>query len=204
MIAEANAINTESSIVDFVEANLGDSHLLGRFFNTLSYLEHLGSRKILGCNIGFRNRQLQHAAEETRHALRFKRLALHYSSDCDSYDSPVVHARASAHAYFQRLDAAVRIFLRNLGVYSPAAAYVLVTYLVEKRAESLYPALLRIMPEGKATVTLSSIVREEDRHLREMEEDMRTLHNFSSTDLEHLTSVESDLFARLVSRMIGS
>lgn len=190
-------------LLNYLEDHRDDHDLLARFFNTLSYLEHLGSRKILACRIAFNDQELQHAAEETRHALRFKRLALHYSDSVRSYESHTVLSRTEAFGYFQRLDAAVRSLLRSKRVFSARTAYILVTYLIERRAEKLYPSLLSMFNEGKAAITLRSIIREEDRHLAEMESGMREAGVINDADLERLTAVEEALFSRFISVLVA-
>ena len=81
--------------------------LHARFLNTLSLMEHIGSRKIMASQSGAGLKQdtLKHLAEETRHAFFFKRAAESTARNALDYSRETTLATAAARAYMGRLDA---------------------------------------------------------------------------------------------------
>jgi len=178
--------------------------VLARFFNTLSYLEHIGSRKILACKIDFGEEQLRHAAEETRHALRFKEMSRTLvPTTIDNYLPESLLGGTAAFSYFQRLDAMVRAFLeRKTLMPVPILSYLLVTYIVETRAASLYPKLQAFVEERRLPISLKSIIAEENRHLDDIEASMAATNLIDKDELEALLSNEENFFRSFVHRVI--
>src|SRR5271156_3809537 len=88
--------------------------LHARFLNTLSLLEHIGSRKILLSqkDSTWKEDSLRHLAEETRHAHFFRRAAEKLAQRALDYGDANTLAPCSARMYFGRLDACVT---RELG-----------------------------------------------------------------------------------------
>lgn len=195
----------------------------GRFVNTLSMLEHIGSVKI-ACTqggAGISAGKIQHLAEEARHAELLKKIALRIEAGAapgshpaehgrrsllDGYTEPALLAGGAARYYFARLDALVRCRLRDDaldGAREEAerreAAYLLVTLLVERRAAWLYPLYQRVVSEAGIKISVRSIIGEEDRHLADVERALAELGLHTDERCAGLFAAESAEFARLVS-----
>lgn len=94
----------------FLKKIIQDQKIHSRWLNTISFLEHIGSRKILATQSGFAVGEmiLRHASEETRHAHFFKRMSERISpGTCPDYQMGNLHCGFSAFLYFQRLDGMV-------------------------------------------------------------------------------------------------
>src|SRR6185436_2114315 len=80
-----------------------------RFLNTLSLMEHIGSRKIMMSQTsqGPGGDTLRHLAEETRHAYFFKRAAEKFARRQLGYGPGETIAGAAARGYMERLDAGI-------------------------------------------------------------------------------------------------
>lgn len=179
----------------------------GRFANTLSMLEHIGSVKIARTQTGrtVTGQVLQHLSEEARHADLLKRLAGKISDDAgDDYRDDRLIAGAAARGYFARLDARVRRFVQEElpeGIRKPAA-YGLVTWLVECRAMWLYPAWQRALGKRKLPFSVRSIIGEETRHLREIAESIEELGIADHPGVAELSRFEYSQFQRLATEMM--
>jgi hypothetical protein len=86
-----------------------DPDLCGRFVNTLSMLEHIGSHKIMSTqhSAAIDQSTLKHLAEEAHHAFFMKRQAEKASGRPLEYVNTDLLAPASARMYFQRLESAM-------------------------------------------------------------------------------------------------
>lgn len=191
---------SQAQLLSSVDSWSDRPDILARFYNTLSYLEHVGSRKILTSAIDFTEEHLRHAFEETRHALRFKKIARTLGGNTiDDYRHRSMLGGVSPFYYFQKLDVLVRSYCAEHGhQHTPLVSYLLVTYIVEVRAASLYPALQQVMNDKGLEVNLRAIIAEEDHHLEEVQEALQTLGNISPSDIERLIEQEGVLFERLI------
>ena len=106
-----------------------------RFLNTLSLLEHIGSRKIMTSQQEPQQDTLKHLAEETRHAFFFKRAAEKTAGRPLDYDPEHTLAGMSARQYMARLDAHIA---RDLPGAPDPSAYLYMSLIVELRAIWFY------------------------------------------------------------------
>lgn len=171
--------------------------LHGRWLNTLSFLEHVGSRKIFRAKLGAQMNEmlLRHAAEEARHALFFKSMARRERGASDFHAESLL-CGWSANRYIQCLDAAVR---DHLGPNRDYHCYLLTTYLIEIRAGSVYPLYQAILKEAQSSISLRSVILEEEGHLREMTEEMEN-HSLVK-DAQQLSRAEESLFTRFLEKL---
>lgn len=145
------------------------------FLNTLSMMEHIGSRKIMVSQTeGPLGREiLKHLAEETRHAFFFKKAAETLARRTLEYDDSETLCPASARMYFGRLDAGIAQSLGpDVDVEVP---YLYVSLTVELRAiwtYRLYQEALSARPGG---LSLKSVLAEEELHLSQMLDRLRAL-----------------------------
>jgi hypothetical protein len=174
-------------------AHIGVDDALGaRFLNTLSLMEHVGSRKIMISQSrgGVLNAQtLQHLAEETRHAFFFKRAAEALAGRPLGYEEGDLLAGAQARHYMARLDA--RIARGATG----RNAYLFMSYIVEVRAVWFYNLYDRVLKAGGRPLKLTSLLAEEKSHLAEMR---AQLDQAAETQLAAFSAHENSLFARLL------
>lgn len=147
-----------------------------RFLNTLSLMEHIGSRKIMVSQTGtaLGRETLKHLAEETRHAFFFKKAAETLAGRPLEYDDAETIRPASAKMYFGRLDAGIA------AVVGPDAdgevPYLWVSLIIELRAiwtYRMYQAALQAA--AGAGLSLKSVLAEEELHLEQMLARLREL-----------------------------
>ncbi len=179
-----------------------------KYANTLSLLEHIGSVKIARTQSGqdITEEELQHFAEEARHAQYMKRMARRIGAFADfDYSDRYLLAGPSARVYFAKLDVIVRRFVRR---YCPEeiqrkAAYNLVTWLVERRAMWLYPAYQQLLGHvQKPKLSVQAIIGEETRHLEEICEGLQRLGLDEHPAIPDLVREEEELFRRLAEGMM--
>jgi hypothetical protein len=158
-------------LVEGVQARLASfcaqSPLHSRFLNMLSLLEHIGSRKIM-TSPAMRTagiEELKHLAEESRHALFFKRAAERMSHRPLDYSAQHTMAGASARLYMGRLDVEIS---HELGPSAPMLPYLYMSLIVELRAVWLYKIYQSVLIEQKMGLSLKSILAEEELHRRAM------------------------------------
>lgn len=182
-------VDLDAEARKFVRDLCVDAPRHARFLNTLSLMEHIGSRKILLTQGGVGAEDtLRHLAEETRHAHFFRRAAERLAGRALGYSEADLAAPASARLYFGRLDAGIS---RETG--AGRLAYLYVTWAVETRAAWLYGLYEEVLHEAKHPLTLRSVIAEEDAHLAAMEEQLKR------DDLRYADRAET--FARLERRL---
>jgi hypothetical protein len=116
---------------------------------------------------------LKHAAEEHRHAYYLKKqIAKLGNNVCETYHNQFLIAPASSKYYLAILDVLVCKYLKKQlqlnGSELKFAAYLLVTYAIEVRADELYPIYQQALDGVASKVNVKSIILEEEGHLEEM------------------------------------
>lgn len=165
-----------------------------RFVNTLSMLEYIGARKILKSQEAesISMQILGHAAEEIRHAQILKGFALQLSDGkLSGYSEAQLLCGNAARAYFQAIDNACADFMP---VKDAKRNYALTTLLIEERAMKIYPEYEILLRERGIPNALRSIIKDEDKHLSEMQEELRDETN-PGNDLRMLRAFEEKSFA---------
>jgi hypothetical protein len=150
--------------------------LHARFLNTLSLLEHIGSRKIMATQTRSDpdHDTLKHLAEETRHAFFFKRAAQKLAqgegaATALGYASGETLAGGAARFYIGRLDATLaRVLVRDAAVLP----YLYMSLIVELRAVWLYRIYDGVLSEAHPWLSLKSVLAEEEHHLDAMAADL--------------------------------
>jgi hypothetical protein len=142
--------------------------LHARFLNTLSLLEHIGSRKIMKSRAGegLSGEILRHLAEETRHAYVFKHAAEKLARGALGYGAAETIAGAAARAYMGRLDASITRECNALAE-SPLP-YLYMSLIVELRAVWFYRLYQAALNEHKVGISVKSVLAEEELHLDAM------------------------------------
>lgn len=178
----------------FLDAACADPGLHARFLNTLSLMEHIGSRKIMASQSRGPLAQdtLKHLAEETRHAFFFKRAADAAARRELSYDDADVVAGPHARLYMGRLDAFIDQSV------SGEAAYLYMSLIVEIRAIWFYRLYQDALQRGGHALSLRSLLAEETQHLAEMRQRLAELGENLDARLPVFTAYEEALFGNLL------
>ena len=181
----------ESRVRALLARIAADSDLSARFLNTLSLMEHIGSRKIMVSQAGaLHGETLKHLAEETRHAFFFKRAAEALAGRTLDYGADDVLAGPQARLYMGRLDA---VIARQV---SGGAAYLYMSTIVEIRAVWFYRLFDQVLKAAGRSLKLSGLLAEEENHLADMR--ARLADPLMETRLEAFTAQENIQFARLL------
>jgi len=187
---------------------IADKQLHARWLNTLSLMENTGARKISASEdpVTVTYIILKHAAEEHRHAFYLKK-QIEKTEDglCPTYAGEYLLAPAYSKYYLNQLDIDVCRYLKSelklTGRELRFAAYLLVTYAIEVRADELYPIYQDALDNAGSKVNVKSIILEEEGHLEEM---INQLQHFSSDWQSHAqkaVDMETRLFKNWVNEL---
>ncbi len=172
-----------------------DERLEARWLNTLSLLEFTGARKI-SRTVARSHASLDvldHLADETRHALAFKRLAHAVAGG----DPGAYFIEDAAKRYFSRLDLELSAWVEGLvNREDRTLNYLVVTTMIERRAMELYPLYRAATEREDVKEELQAIIKEEQGHRVAIEE--RCLSLLSEANVRDLTApsaVESAFFS---------
>ncbi len=175
-----------------------DDRLRWMFFNTLSYMEHIGSYKIMATQQGdvIDYPTLKHLNEETGHAVLFKRHAERFKGTGLDYSESALIAPASARAYFGRLEATmVRYFGRNANYRT---IYLYMSLIVEFRAVWGYDILQSCIERSSLDFSLTKLLAEEQGHLNSMVRRLDEDALLSKSHIEYFWTRERMLYVRLM------
>jgi len=184
---------------------ISDNQLHARWLNTLSLMENTGARKISASEdpVTVTYIILKHAAEEHRHAFYLKKQIEKTGDVCPTYAPEYLLAPAYSKYYLNQLDIDVCRYLKNelglKGAQLRFAAYLLVTYAIEVRADELYPVYQEALDDAGSKVNVKSIILEEEGHLEEM---IAQLNKFSP-DWEHHAQKAVEMETRLFNDWVG-
>lgn len=154
--------------------------LHAKWLNTLSMMENVGARKIAASEHPLKVNliMLKHAAEEARHAYYLKsQINKINAALCETYEPSYLLSALNSYHYLHKLDLEVcRYLKRTLKLEGEAlkyAAYLLVTYAIEVRADELYPVYHEALKEADSKVNVRFIIVEEEGHLEEMKQQLQ-------------------------------
>lgn len=182
-----------------LEKIVADDHLHAKLLNTLSLMENVGARKIskyehpVNVNLTI----LKHAAEEARHAFYLKKQIGKLGEDlCPDYNFEYLLAPVVSYQYLHQLDTKACRYLYNRGLKGRAmhdAAYILVTYAIEVRADSLYDTYQKVLTANDSKVNVKSIILEEAGHLEEMTRMLKEFDDNWQPIAEDVCKIEDEL-----------
>lgn len=187
-------------IQEILEVIVNNPELHKKWLETLSHLENRGAHKIMGFQPPKHAKLflLQHAAEEARHAFFFKRQIKKLYKEQNENSNFL--GGSFLHRYLDLLDLSIARLLKKSGL-SPEkvkeSCYYLTSYTIEVRAKDLYHAYEKVLKESKSAMTLHALLREEEHHLKEMEESINsdlTLRQFR----EDCLGIEARLYKRFL------
>lgn len=187
---------------------VNNEELHARWLNTLSLMENTGARKISASEDPATVTYiiLKHAAEEHRHAFFLKKqIEKIEGAVLPTYAPAYLLAATHSKRYLNQLDIDVCRYLKNdlslTGKELRFAAYLLVTYAIEVRADELYPVYQEALTEANSKVNVKSIILEEEGHLEEM---INQLQHFSADwqlHADQAVAIETRLFENWVSEV---
>jgi hypothetical protein len=167
-----------------------------RFLNTLSLMEHVGSRKIMASqesrHLG--GDTLRHLAEEARHAFFFKRAAEARASRALGYGADETLAGVAARGYMGRLDAAIT---RDCGDDTNPLPYLYMSLIVEQRAVWFYRLYQQVLDEKRERLSLKSVLAEEELHLGAMRARLKEMDSDFEARMTRFEAIERLRFEAL-------
>jgi hypothetical protein len=180
---------------------ISDDQLHGRFLNTLSLQENIGARKISANERPETSTYmvLKHAAEEHRHAFYLKKqIGKLPDVDFPTYEPDYLLAPVSSKHYLHKLDLLTSRYLKETmqlnNVQLKFAAYLLVTYAIEVRADLIYPIYQDVLSEANSKVSVRSIIIEEQGHLEEMIAQLEKFDPNWETHANKISQIEEVLY----------
>ncbi len=180
---------------------VADAPLHARLLNTLSLLEHLGSRKIVATqsSAGIDEPTLRHVAEEAHHAFFMKRQAQKAGGRSLEYVDADLLAPAAARMYFQRLEAGMK---RALGPMPGARAiYLYMSMVVEFRALWFYRRYQHVLKQAGHGLSLKRVLGEEEHHLLEVAARLDAEGEPAEARARQFLVAEKRLYERLLAAM---
>jgi hypothetical protein len=186
---------------DILNIIVPSAELHSKWLNSLSMMENTGARKISRYEDPVKTDiiVLKHAAEEARHAYYLKKqIGKIDPAACPDYSFQHLLAPLSSYQYLHRLDVtACRYLAEEVGLKGrdiDHGAYLLVTYAIEVRADSLYGVYQDVLTAHNHRVNVKSIIMEEEGHLEEMTKMLTTFRDDWQTLAERMCAVETGLF----------
>ncbi|MDB5154750.1 MAG: hypothetical protein JWR54_3501 [Mucilaginibacter sp.] len=193
---------------NLLSAIINNNQLHAKWLNTLSLMENTGARKISASEDPETVTYiiLKHAAEEHRHAFYLKKqIEKIKAGNCPTYASDYLIAPKSSKYYLNQLDVDVcRYLKREMGLKGKElrfAAYLLVTYAIEVRADELYPVYQEELDKMLSKVNVKSIILEEEGHLEEMINQLKSFSPEWQFHADKAVEMESRLFAQWVEQL---
>lgn len=187
-----------------LEKIIANDALHACFLNTLSMMENAGARKISRYEhpIHTSLTVLKHAAEEARHAYYLKKQIGKLGEGlCPDYSFSYLVAPFNSYQYLHRLDVATCRYLKDSGLNGRAlddAAYILVTYAIEVRADELYGTYQDLLTAADSKVNVKSIILEEAGHLEEMTRMLEAFRPDWQAIAADICKIENDLYQKWV------
>jgi ribonucleotide reductase alpha subunit len=191
-----------------LENIVNDNLLHAKWLNTLSYMENAGAKKISASEHKEQVNLiiLKHAAEEHRHAYYLKKQLDKLGGNlCKTYTNDELLTPNHTKFYLNALDVAVCRYLKrhfNLSGYElKFAAYLFVTYAIEVRADELYPVYQDVLTRARSKVNVKSIILEEEGHLEEMLNQLKTFSPDWEKHAVQVIKIEQEMFNSWISNL---
>jgi hypothetical protein len=187
---------------------INNNQLHACWLNTLSLMENTGARKISASEDPETVTYiiLKHAAEEHRHAFYLKKqIEKIEKGNCPTYANEYLIAPKSSKYYLNQLDVDVcRYLKKEMGLKGKElrfAAYLLVTYAIEVRADELYPVYQGELEKVSSKVNVKSIILEEEGHLEEMINQLKGFSPDWQFHADKAVEMETQLFGQWVDQL---
>lgn len=189
------------NIENIINTIVSNNEWHAKWLNTLSMMENSGARKISASEHPTKVNLiiLKHAAEEARHAYYLKKQLSKLDYDgCEDYTYKNLLAATESYQYLHRLDTQISRYIQEhlqlTGYELRYAAYLLVTYAIEVRADSLYEIYQAALKKYESRITVKSIIVEEIGHLEEMTRQLEDFSDDWKTHADFAIKLEQELF----------
>lgn len=207
---QIDTLHLNMNLQEIFQNIIADDALHARFLNTLSLMENTGAKKISASEHKTKVSylMLKHACEEARHAFYLKKQISKIAEldDFPTYENQYLIAPFASYTYLALLDIQVCRYLKkalNLtGEDLKYAAYLLVTYAIEVRADELYPIYQEALDEVKSKVNVKSIIIEEEGHLEEMITQLKSFSPDWEMHAGKALAIEKGLFDSWVKNLL--
>jgi bacterioferritin (cytochrome b1) len=190
-------VETQANWHQFLQEILASEAAHYHWLRSLSYLEYIGYRKMVkALDYGEMNQGVyHHLTDEIRHSYMLKELARKVHDGKFQHVPFEKELVAMAESYFHDIDMAVHHWVvASSGEERPFLCYLLTSYLIEKRAMSVYPSYFNHIQEGDAKVIIQKIIKDEKEHLNYLENHLAALPEKSAFDQSALWQYESGRF----------
>ncbi len=183
-------------LIKILEKIVSNKDLHSYWLNTLSFLEYIGTRKMLKSLPApiLNETLLEHINEESRHSLFFKRLARKMSGKNLSFHNHEMLCPKKTENYFQQVDQEAK----KISQSNTTLNYLYTTYIVESRATSVYSIYNKILENKSFSFTVNPILKEEEKHLETVIYSIRKLDPFSEQNFEELKEYEHQVYFTLL------
>ena len=173
--------------------------LHGRWLNTLSFLEYIGTRKILKSLPAdiLDETLLSHIAEEAFHSLFFKKLARKLTANNYSFKEEEMLTPKECESYFQQLDQKAELISNG----KPELNYLYTTWIVETRAVNVYSLYNKILKEKQFSFTLNPILKDEEKHLMQVKHFIQQMDSQHKIHFKELIGFEGGEFLTLLGHL---
>ncbi len=171
------------------------------WLRSLSYLEYIGYRKMVK-SLGYEkvNRGVfHHLTDEIQHSYMLRELADRKMAGLNGEPNFTEDHQELAENYFQDIDGFVEDWvLRMTQVKNPYLCYLLVSYVVEKRAMQVYPQYFHQLGERAFKYTIQKIIQDEAEHLGYLEGKLREFPSLGEANLSELFDFEEARFVEFL------
>ena len=170
--------------------------LHGRWLNTLSFLEYIGTRKILKSLPAdiLDEILLSHISEEAFHSLFFKKLARKVTQNNYSFREEELLLPEKCEDYFQNLDKKAE----SLSGGNKVLNYLYTTWIVETRAVNVYSLYNQILQAKRFPFTLNPILKDEEKHLKQVKNLIEKMDSRYEAHFQELMAFERKEFTSLL------
>lgn len=190
-------VKVSSPWSQFLQEILNSEAAHYHWLRSLSYLEYIGYRKMVkALGYGEMNQGVyHHLTDEIRHSFMLKELAE------KAFDGKFQHVPFEkdlvtlAESYFHDVDEAIHQWVvYSSGEERPYLCYLLTSYLIEKRAMTVYPSYFAQVQEAAAKVIIQKIIKDERDHLGYLETHLANLPEKAAFDHSNLWQFETTRF----------
>jgi len=183
-----NTKKTTLLLLRILEKIISDKNLHSLWLNTLSYLEYIGTRKILKSLPAhiLSKAFLDHIYEEAGHSLFFKNLAQKLAQRNLSFKEHELLAPQAGNGYFQQVDHySVKFSFSN-----PVISYLYTTYILEQRALGFYSLYDEVLRKKGFSFSLQSVLDDEKTHLDFVFKKIQKIDPLWGSNLEEISHFE--------------
>lgn len=183
-------------LLKILERVISEKVLHSRWLNTLSYLEYIGTRKILKSLPAhiLSKTFLEHINEEARHSLFFKNLALKVGHKNLSFKEHELLAPKAGNDYFQQIDR----YTLKFSFSNPVISYLYTTYIVEQRALVVYSLYNDTLKRKAGSFSIESVLNDEREHCDFVFEKIQKIDPLWEKNLEDMIHFEHQKYFALL------